>query len=371
MSWRETFAVAFGPGLFGGTSFGNWLGLLRANRFVTHPARIPRFLSISSCSVANSAYRWLERRRFESRYMEEEIQKPLFVLGHWRSGTTHLHNLLACDDRFAFPNLYQVLNPHTFLTTEAVNTRLTSVFLPETRLGMDNVRFGWGVPYEDEFAIAVAAFCSPYLAFAFPRRCEFYDKYLTLRNVTAEDLAKWKTALTVLLKKLTWKHKKPLVLKSPGHTCRIRVLLEMFPDARFIHIRRNPYLVFQSMRRMISAAIRFWDLQSVRSVDWDERFVRQYCEMHDAFFDERPLIPHRQFHEVSFEELVADPIAQVRNIYEALDLPDFDYVERPLQEYVASLSGYEQNVFPEIPMETRERIVGEWLRCFEEWGYPT
>ncbi len=303
--------------------------------------------------------------------MQEEIQRPLFILGHWRSGTTHLHNLLTRNDRFAFPNLYQVLNPHTFLTTEAVNVRLTSKLLPKTRFGIDNVRFGWDVPYEDEFALAATTFCSPYLALAFPRRCEFYDRYLTLRDVSAENLAKWKNSLTVFLKKLTWKYGKPLVLKSPGHTCRIRMLLEMFPDARFVHIRRDPYLVFQSMKKMISAGLRYWNLQSVRSVDWDARFVRQYREMHDVFFEERPLIPHRQLHEVSFEELVADPIAQVRNVYETLDLPDFDYVERPLQEYVASLSGYKQNVFPEIAKETRDRIAREWLRCFDEWGYPT
>jgi len=370
MSWRETFAVVFGPSLFGGTAFGDWLGLLRANRFITHPAKIPRFLSISSSSVANSLYRWLERRRYESRYVQEQIRRPIFILGHWRSGTTHLHNLLACDDRFAFPNVYQVLNPHTFLTTEAVNTRLTSGLLPETRFGMDNVRFGWHVSYEDEFAVAATTFCSPYLTFAFPRRYEFYDRYLTLRDVSAEDLSKWKNALTVFLKKLTWKYQKPLVLKSPGHTCRIRLLLEMFPDARFVHIRRNPYRVFQSMRKMISVALRYWNLQSIHSVDWDERFIRQYREMYGVFFEELRLIPHGQFHEVKFEELAADPVAHVRNIYETLDLPEFDHVELRLREYVASLSGYKQNVFPELAKETRERLAREWRPCFDEWDYP-
>ena len=43
---------------------------------------------------------------------------PLFILGIWRSGTTHLHNLFAQDDRFAFANNYQVCFPRTFLTME-------------------------------------------------------------------------------------------------------------------------------------------------------------------------------------------------------------------------------------------------------------
>ena len=74
---------------------------------------------------------------------------------------------------------------------------------------------------------------------------------------------------------------------------------------------------------------------------------------------------------IRFEELVADPVAQVRSVYEALDLPDFDYVEDPLHEYVDSLTGYKQNVFPELANETRERIAREWHGCFDEWGYPT
>ena len=43
---------------------------------------------------------------------------PLFILGHYRSGTTHLHNLLALEPQFSAPNFFQALNPHTFLSTE-------------------------------------------------------------------------------------------------------------------------------------------------------------------------------------------------------------------------------------------------------------
>ena len=46
------------------------------------------------------------------------VEAPLFILGHYRSGTTHLHNLLALDPQFAAPTFFQALNPHTFLSTE-------------------------------------------------------------------------------------------------------------------------------------------------------------------------------------------------------------------------------------------------------------
>src|SRR5262249_10979938 len=67
----------------------------------------------------------------------------------------------------------------------------------------------------------------------------------------------------------------------------------------------------------------------------------------------------------------ADPIGQVRRIYEALALPDFQDVEPALQRYVESQTGYKKNVFREIPAELRARIAREWRRCFEEWGYPS
>ena len=64
----------------------------------------------------------------------------MFILGHWRSGTTLLHYLLAQDaERFSFANTYQVVNPYTFLCTEETNTRRFARLVPSTR-PMDNMR---------------------------------------------------------------------------------------------------------------------------------------------------------------------------------------------------------------------------------------
>ena len=371
MRWRETLAAVFGPGLFGGTSFGAWVRLLRANRLAVSPSSLPRFASATIGSIANSVMRQLENRKYGSEIERVEIRAPLFILGHWRSGTTHLHNLLARDHRLAFPNMYQVLNPETFLTTEAVISRLTSGLIPETRFGMDNVQLGWDVPFEDELATAATCFRSPYLAMAFPGRQEHYDRFLTFRNASEDDLQTWQRALTFFLKKLTWKYQRPLLLKSPPHTCRIRFLLEIFPDAKFVHVRRNPFAVYPSMRRMIAVALRVWGFQSHRHFDWEGRIVRQYREMHDVFFEERLLVPQGRFCEISFEELEREPIEQLRKIYEALDLGEFAPAERRVQEYLNSISGYKKNTFEEPDDAIRERLVRQWGRCFEEFGYAT
>ena len=371
MAWQSTFNRIFGPGLFAGISAGDWFRLLQANRFAVHPRFALRCLIASGASLGNSINLRLEQWKYGRRFMQETVPPPLFILGHWRSGTTHLHNLLSRDERYAFPNLYQVLYPHTFLTTEAVNSRLLSLILPRTRFGIDNVEISWRAPYEDEFTIATMTQLSPYVTMAFPRRHNFYDRFLTLAHTSPEEIGQWKAAMMTFLKKLTFKYHRPLILKSPGHTCRIRLLLELFPDAKFIHIRRNPFEVFQSMKKMISASLRFWHLQDSKCVDWEERTIRQYREMYDAYFGQRRLIPDGHLHEMSFEALEADPLAQLRRIYEALDLPAFQHFEPKLHEYLNTLHGYQRNRLPQLSSEMCERLTREWSACFETWDYPT
>ncbi len=371
MGWQESFANVFGPGLLGGTCFGDLCQVLRDNRVRVHPLRLTRLLSALQCSVMTSLHRRLEETRFASKWRHVEVSAPVFILGHWRSGTTHLHNLLTQDDRFAFPNLYQVLNPHTFLTTERINTRLTSFLLPDTRFGLDNIRLHWKIPYEDEFALAVACARSSYLSWVWPRSHKSYDRYLTMRSVSEEDVRIWRDSLMTFAKKLTFKYQKPLILKSPAHTCRVKLLLDLFPGARFVHVHRNPYTVFSSTRHLDVVALRGWTMQTTKSVDWDARIIRRYAEMYDAFFEEVPLIPSGQFHEIRFEDLEQDPIRVVRSIYEALQLPDFAVSETALREYVSSLSGYQKNTYPEVSDSLRVRIARKWQRCFQQWGYSS
>jgi hypothetical protein len=144
----------------------------------------------------------------------------------------------------------------------------------------------------------------------------------------------------------------------------------MFPGARFVHIHRDPRVVFQSARRTLEVNIRWHRLQRPRLDDFDDWVIRHYREMYDAFFEERHLIPRGRLHDVAFEALEKDPVGEVRRTYEGLGLPDFRVVEPDLRSYVASLAGYRKNTFPDLPGPLRARLAREWRACFEEWGYP-
>jgi hypothetical protein len=367
-TWRERLLIHFGPGVLAGVTLGDWLRLLGENRFAVHPAYFLRAASISVAALMNSVFRWYEECRFGREWKDVLVLPPLFVLGHWRSGTTHLHYLLGLDDRFACPSLYQVHYPHTFLSTERRLSALPGFLLPKHR-PYDNVRLDLTVPCEDEFAMCVSGFLTTYLTGVFPRRAELYDRFLTFRNAPPKVVEEWKTTLRLFLQKLTFKYGKPLILKSPTHTCRIKLLLDMFPDARFVHIHRDPYSVFQSFVHTYRTGTPFSRLQRTNRIDWTERVIRQYKELHDAFFEQRGLIPAGHYHELGFEELEKDPVGETRKLYEALELPPFVNVKPAVQRYVQSNFGYRKNRFPELALDVRRRIASEWRRCFEEWGY--
>lgn len=361
---------SLGHNYLAGITADAWWRLLRENRFAVDAAYAHRAVFITALSLMNSWYRRKEERVWGDAVVGATLAgPPLFVLGHWRSGTTHLHNLLALDEQFAFANTYQVVNPHTFLTTEAFNTRRFRALLPDTR-PMDNVALSFDAPQEDEFAPTLACFRSLYPGISFPRNVDYYERYLTFRGVPREEVEEWKAAFLWFLRKLTVKHGRPLVLKSPSHTARVRLLLEMFPDARFIHIHRDPYVVFRSFQHYYDTAGWYTYLQRPDLDGLDDLILRRYTSMYDAYFEERSLVPPGRLHEIAFADLEADPVGRIAAAYEALDLSGFDRFEPRLRAYNESLKDYRKNRYQELPPEVRERVARAWRRSFETWGYP-
>lgn len=352
-----------------GMAFGDWWALLRRHRFAVDPPHWPRALIQTGLSLTNSAFARLERLAFGRRVEAARVEAPLFILGHYRSGTTHLFNLLALDPGLAAPTFFQVLNPHTFLITERRGAPFADRLIVRRRY-QDEVALGAGVASEDELALYTMTGLSPYMAWYFPRDHYDYDRYLTFRGVPEADLARWKGALTLFLKKLALRHGRPLVLKSPPHTARIRLLLELFPDTRFVHIHRDPYVVFRSTAHIIRAVQPLFRLQEAPPDASADRIISVYNAMHDAFFEEKGLIPPGRFAEVGFEALERDPVGVVRSIYESLALPGFEAVRPALEGYLASIAGYRKNRHEDLPAPLRDRIARDWSRSFDAWGYP-
>ncbi|NMG76288.1 sulfotransferase family protein [Aromatoleum diolicum] len=353
-----------------GLTFSDWMSLLRRHGFRIAPRYWPRAAFVTLNSIATSVRSARESREFESRIRDVQIKAPIFVLGHWRSGTTHLHNLLSLDTQFAYPNFYQVTNPHTFLTTEAAakNAKAFKLLSPKTRL-IDNMEATLDSPMEDEVALAVLTGLSPILDVAFPLEGLAYDKYLTFRDVSYDERSRWKDGFLLFMKKLTLLSGRQLILKSPPHTCRIKLLLELFPDAFFIHIHRNPYVVFKSYARSIKIMQEMMQLQRADNSGLEARIIEQYKTMHDVFLEERDLVPKNRFFELSYEEIEQHPMLQIQSIYEHFGLPGFEAMKPSLGSYLGKISNYQKSELSDLSPQLKKRISDAWGRYFDEWDY--
>lgn len=368
--WAMKHRWSLGHNHLSGITAGKWLALLREVDFDLDWTYAHRAAFVSLMSVNNSFFAGIERLRFQKKIEATPVDEPpVFVLGHWRSGTTHLHNLLCLDDQFAYPNTYQVVNPLTFLTTEALNTRLFGWLLPKTR-PMDNMAMSFAAPQEDELGLCMVCLKSLYMGISFPRHEPQFAKYLSFREAEPGARELFLDALKAFVKKLTFKYGKAIVLKSPSHTARIAMLLSLYPNARFVHIHRDPYTVFRSSRHYFDTATWYTYMQRPDRSRIDDEIIGRYVDLYDAFFEQRPAIPAGQFHEISFQQLEERPVDTMAEIYEGLHLAGFDRMRPRLEQAVQGLSGYQKNKHLALPEEERERIAKAWSKGFEAWGYP-
>jgi omega-hydroxy-beta-dihydromenaquinone-9 sulfotransferase len=338
------------------------------------PTFWPRASLLAASGLFNSPFAWYEERSCRRAVEDTVPRPPLFILGHYRSGTTHLQYLLAHNSSFAYPNLFQSFFPHTFLSTERSLAWLVQLGLVRHRF-QDHVRLSLRSPMEDEIAICVSTGLSPHMSWALPHHSSFYDRFLTFEDASVEEAERWKAALLRFVKKLTLKHRRMLVLKSPPHTARIRLLLEIFPEARFVHIHRDPHDVFRSTMHMLESIYPYWNLQAPGKHGTEEarieRVLWTYRAMYDAFFEQRHLIPQGHFYELSYEELERDPTGSLRKMYSALKLPGIDQQVVAMQDYLKVSAGYPKNSYMPVNDQMRARVARAWERAFEEWGYPS
>jgi hypothetical protein len=353
-----------------GITAGAWWQLLRENRFSVSPAYWHRAAFITLSSVLNSWHARREHQRFGAAIARTVVHpRPVFILGHWRSGTTHLHNLLALDDQFAFANTYQVVNPATFLGTEDVRSRKYAWMVPAKRL-MDNMALSFQAPQEEEFAPALLSLKSLYLGMSFPRRMPYYERHLTFDDADPADREAWKAAHLAFVRKLSYKYEgRPLLLKSPPNTARVRLLLEMFPEARFVHIHRHPYEVFQSQLKFYDTVLWHTYLQRPDRSRMSDEILDRYQRVFAALFRDLPQIPPGNFTELAFTELEAKPVSSIERIYADLGLEGFIRLKPKLEHALASLRGYEKNKFAPLDPAMRSRVQSAANACFERWGY--
>jgi len=357
------------PHIWEGCDFFAWLRLLFRNHLAVSPSQWYVAFIVTFVSLGHTLLRWVQQAWYGSQLDRVPIvQAPLFIIGHWRTGTTLLHELLILDPRHTYPNTYQCLEPNHFLLTERLFKRWFRFLLPSRR-PMDNMPAGWERPQEDEFALCMMGQPSPYLTIAFPNRPPQDAEALDLDGLPPRARQAWKQAFLRFLRHLTFKDPRRLVLKSPTHTCRIPALLELFPDARFVHIVRNPLTVFPSTVNMWKAMYLWHGLQRPTFAGLEEYVFRTFTHLYARLEQSKPLLAANRFHELRYEDLIADPVGQMRLLYERLQLGGFDAFLPRLKTYLDAHAGYRTNRYPDLAPELRAEIERRWGHIIRQYGY--
>jgi omega-hydroxy-beta-dihydromenaquinone-9 sulfotransferase len=331
---------------------------------------LPRAVLIALTSLAAQPLRLAEQIRYGRRITRTQIKKsPIFIIGHWRSGTTHLHNLFSQDPTLGWVTMYQALAPDCSLIGGKWLKRLLARTLPERR-PMDNMVWPIDSPQEEEVALGKISAYSLYAQFLFPRHARaFFARHVLLQDAAPRIAAELKTRYLSILKVATiHAGGRQLVLKNPVNTARIRILLDLFPDAKFIHIHRSPYEVYASTRNLNRRIAAFTTLQSLDVQHGEETVLELYEGMMRRFFADRASIPAGNFAEVAFADLERDPLGEMRRLYQTLSLPSFAQTEPALQRYIADQANYRKNGFT-LPEVDRVRIADRWGFAFAELGY--
>jgi hypothetical protein len=350
-----------------GFTFGAWWRVLWRNRFAVSPHRIGMALLCTCVSVIHSGLRVLQTLIYGRRIRRTQVADgPVFIVGHWRSGTTLLHELLAQDPQHAYPTSYQCFAPHHCLLTERWCKRIFSFLLPKQR-PMDNMAVGFDRPQEDEFALCTLGLPSPYWVLGFPNRSQC-PEYLDLRGLPPKALRRWKRVAAHFVKLLTYRHGKRIILKSPTHTARVGVLREMFPRARFIHIVRDPDVLFPSTVNLWKKLCETQHIQTPRFEGLEEFVFSTFERMYAAFERDRPSLPADAFYEVRYEDLVRDPLGQLRVMYERLALGDFETARPAIERYLAEVQDYQTNRYT-IPPDTKAEVHRRWAPYAKRYGY--
>lgn len=325
----------------------NWLRLLWRYGRQFDAGQWPRALKITLFVLLTVPIRVFEQLRFGAAVRHHKLSEPpIFIIGHWRSGTTNMHNLLLQDSQFASVTMLHCAIPSGFLTWGWLARWILKRRLPKNR-PMDAVALGIDEPMSEDFALAGLTHMSHYLNYFFPRIAELtFRRTVLFQDVSSEDISHWSDCYEFLLRKVSYAAGgRRLLLKNPPNLGRIPEVLKLFPDARFIHVYRNPWIVHASSMKLMQRFTESLAFQSHDPADVETFISRRYAAIMEKWFADRKMIPPENLMELRHEEIVSQPLKVVESVYRQFGLRSWDETKPRLASYIASLAGYQNNEY--------------------------
>jgi hypothetical protein len=285
---------------------------------------------------------------------------PVFIIGPWRSGTTLLHNLMCQDPKAAYTTTFQAVFPNIILTQSSWVKPIANYLGPSKR-PFDNVRMDMDYPQEEEFGMMNLQSSSIYKFFIFPSD---FDRIVEEEFMTAELPGKrvslWKRKYREMVAKAVFNTGgSRYISKNPCNLGRIGMLKEMYPDAKFIFIHRNPYNAVESLYRFIGKIFPGVQLQETPPGYTRKSAVLLFEKSIRTYFRDRSLIDPENLFELRMEDFLKNPHEIIRQIYKKFHIDNFHDLEPRLEKYLATDGQPGNNVY-EMDDETI-RLVNQQL----------
>lgn len=353
-----------------GCRFDNWVRLLRENPISKENKKQVRFMTVVSLVLAIPAF--LEWLIFYIPIKRTKMKKdPVYIVGHWRTGTTYMQNLLTRDPQFGWFDPVKTVTFSNCILLGPILRRMEGKLLDGAR-PMDNLEYTLDLPMEEVFAQATISTQAIAHMLVFPDGGNG-TKYIETAFIDEQPKKKqdeWFKAYDYILKKATFMEKgKQLLLKSPENTCRIAKLKATYKGAKFINIYRNPYKVVMSTINMFKKEMAILGLNEPATDEFIENTTIDLFErIYRKAFHELYAMPESEYIDICYEDFCKTPREHVKMIYDHLGIDGYEEALPYFEEYLKSQEGYQKNTF-HLRDDLREKINDRLGFYFERYGY--
>ncbi len=298
---------------------------------------------------------------------EQQIVRPIVIVGQPRTGTTILHDLMAQDPANRAPLSWEIERP---VPAPRTDTYTTDERIAECQAGFDLVESmipGFTSFHELGALLAqedVRIFTSDFRSMQYPLQfqVESYNRWL-LHEADMSSAYRWHRRF---LQHLQSEHMaERWLLKSPAHLWHLPDLLAEYPDAIVVQNHRDPLKVIASVSAL-GASLRemttdHFDVQTLAAQYGDDIVVgldRALAARRDGLFAPGQVV------DVRFQDFRSDPIATVATIYDAIGLELTAEAESNMRTFLAAHPGDPDNALKRYSFsdtgldeaELRERV---------------
>lgn len=317
---------------------------------------------------------------FFPRYKSVQVKKPVFILGHPRSGTTFLHHLLSSSDEIADFKMWHILFPSLtarFLVKPMIESKIRkgkSEIMPEWvghKVDLDQA--------EEEELLFLQNYDTQFISIGLLGldNKEYPELHFQDQQPQVRRMKSMRFLNGCLQRHIAYTGREQIIAQTHFSTMRIKTMMEFYPDAKFIFVVRSPHSVVPSYFSLLHKSIDFrWGLKQVPKDVLDRYNKRRYQSMIDLyryFFDLQKSgeLPADRVIVQPYDELITDLEGAFKRISDFTGINVSKELESNVKKKAASQKNFKRK-HKVMDLEqfgvTREMITRDFAFVFEEYG---